>query len=1490
MELDSDVLLLGSHSAGGEGTNARSFTSYSREPLGDRDKYGLSASSTNFADKYSSDKLYSSNLSRFSSSLSATAKPATTTTSATTGTTTGKSYGDLYSSSSLLKKATPTTSSYLTSTSATDPFYSSTFAADHLPSSLDRFGGDKYQSAYGRDYHLIPNASSNSKEPLLLSTVPTATTTASNLTTTATSTKQLFHNSSASNLLANTSYQNSVDGGGGLGQLAAAASSSCNATTAKGGAGQQPTAPSGHLIRQLFDDMRQIEDTVDSIEIPARGRCKVFMAKYGYDPFKQSPNDNPDAELAFNAGDYIMVFDDLDEDGYFIGELMDGRRGYVPSNWLDRLTGEDLFEFQATTLYKQAFGGTGTTAAGKTAAASFLGAGAADDELDSNNNFPPEFYEAVLADTMNHSNFQYLLAPEDYHRMNDYVDLDDVNEIDDECLSDYERAEAEQMRRAVPPPQRLILERQLNKCILIAWLHPQTTKGSIVSYLVYVDGVHKSTVPSGDRTKALIEGIDSNIPHRISVRAVDSNGRQSNDAGCTIVIGGQGIPFAPSCVKASHITSDSALISWLPSNSNFHHVVAVNSVEVQTVRPGVYKHLINGLSANTMYRVWVRAKPGKIFSLDEKNPKKLESLTTCVDFKTMPKSLPDPPVNVQVEAGPQRRTLLVTWLPLTLNDFGVSNGCAVTGYAVFAGHKKLADIDSPTGDHALLNIADLESLHKKSVTVRTKSGENLSQDSMPCQIPDEYLKFTTSGGASNVRGGGGEPSQQDSLQSQLRQHRVQSASAQFGGAMAPAAPNARGRNAAQHHLQQRPLAQAGGRYSSAAASTRHPRGGHMTRSLQNLESDLDSRHSSIPAIEITRETSGSDIINPTESYSEEEFENSMRFRGARGKSSSATGAGRNRYRPRQSHSVDSTSASGAMLPQQHHSSNRIYQPQQQQRLRNTPMSDIRYFVALFDYDPATMSPNPNAAADELKFKEGSIIKVIGPLGEDGFYKGEMDNQFGFVPSNVITEITDRNILNKLREKLAAGQQQSPAATVSLQRQQQQMQLQAANQQQQHNQSVLDGQAATLRHQQSGGGVKRMTALYDYDPQENSPNADTESEIPFKVGDVIHVYGKMDTDGFYMGEVERTKQRGLVPSNFLREDPLPTGGLKAQQQQQQMPFNPNNQPNNQFQQNQLVGNPNAVQQHQVDLNNMAQANNMQQINSGQNIRGPNIRGPFPNQMIPAQNVQQNINRPTTLSLGQGNQMQNAAQLMNQPNQQQIGMQQMGAGLMQPQNQMQQPQIQANSYGGMQPMQANQQQQQFAPMMGSGAIRGPMQQQPNLNQQQAGSGGGVLSNLLSSGKQIIGGAGNVQAATPRAPMQPGQQFAQQMQMGNAPIQQVGMGNAANVVGGPMGARQQNFAAADQVNRANFQGGQLPPRQQPGMMNSSDLSQQSLMNSYGQLQQQQQPHLGNQQQQYNQMGGGGGQMGMNRMGTGPSMNHMGGEEQGGNILSTVKNMFKL
>lgn len=41
-----------------------------------------------------------------------------------------------------------------------------------------------------------------------------------------------------------------------------------------------------------------------------------------------------------------------------------------------------------------------------------------------------------------------------------------------------------------------------------------------------------------------------------------------------------------------------------------------------------------------------------------------------------------------------------------------------------------------------------------------------------------------------------------------------------------------------------------------------------------------------------------------------------------------------------------------------------------------PEEQVRVFLALYDYDPSTMSPNPDAEDEELAFNEGDLIKVI----------------------------------------------------------------------------------------------------------------------------------------------------------------------------------------------------------------------------------------------------------------------------------------------------------------------------------------------------------------------------------------------------------------------------------------------------------------------------------------------------------------------------------
>lgn len=114
----------------------------------------------------------------------------------------------------------------------------------------------------------------------------------------------------------------------------------------------------------------------------------------------------------------------------------------------------------------------------------------------------------------------------------------------------------------------------------------------------------------------------------------------------------------------------------------------------------------------------------------------------------------------------------------------------------------------------------------------------------------------------------------------------------------------------------------------------------------------------IPAIEITKETP-SESVHPVESYSEEEFENAVKHR---------------------LHGYHKRTGISPLPPQR----TRVISEFERSNFgpfggHRRPVSQrehgVRWFVALFDYDPLSMSPNPDAAEEELPFQEGQLIKV-----------------------------------------------------------------------------------------------------------------------------------------------------------------------------------------------------------------------------------------------------------------------------------------------------------------------------------------------------------------------------------------------------------------------------------------------------------------------------------------------------------------------------------
>lgn len=84
--------------------------------------------------------------------------------------------------------------------------------------------------------------------------------------------------------------------------------------------------------------------------------------------------------------------------------------------------------------------------------------------------------------------------------------------------------------------------------------------------------------------------------------------------------------------------------------------------------------------------------------------------------------------------------LSASWLPNSNVCRIISKICSaiITHVIFWLCLLQVTDIDSPTGDHALIDIGKLVGLNPRTVTVRTKSRESTSADSQPIIIPSKF--------------------------------------------------------------------------------------------------------------------------------------------------------------------------------------------------------------------------------------------------------------------------------------------------------------------------------------------------------------------------------------------------------------------------------------------------------------------------------------------------------------------------------------------------------------------------------------------------------------------------------------------------------------------------------------------------------------------------------------------------------------------------------
>ncbi|GFR99974.1 peripheral-type benzodiazepine receptor-associated protein 1 [Elysia marginata] len=898
-----------------------------------------------------------------------------------------------------------------------------------------------------------------------------------------------------------------------------------------------------------------------------KGPIQVYIAKYNYDPFTLSPNENPEMELPLTAGDYVLVVGDMDEDGFYEGELIDGRQGLVPSNFIEIVEEEDLVEFHTALMQ------AGHAEYGNTSNISNLSIASNNNSFNniSNNNNDVGFHTSQNRAAKSEINNGEMLEEHE----DSSSDLEDIAELDEDNASVNSRiltngGPSSNSRKytymqssssptsfiiiiiiiiiiniitiiippnhlAIPPcPRGLSLDRALTSSLLMSWSPPEPQPDlEVQAYHVMVDGQLNTSVKVTERTKALLEGVGLDKNHRVCVRCLSNRG-QSKDAQCTMLVGKDVYP-TPTELKVGHVTATSALLSWLPGNSNYQHSITVNGREVRVVKPGIFRHTLTGLAPGTAHKVTLMAKSISGALNEEKSRKYVENVSASIDFTTPIAGAPDPPLNVQVESGPRQGTLLVSWLPVTLSSSGVSNGATVAGYHVIADGTIVKVVTGPTTDHVVLSAIDLKGPVPSRLWVRTVSGSSVeSGNSEQVVLPRALAKELGAGQVSTrtgpeeghrgadtdeeIEAAFREAQHTNGIDAAMADHFSDSSSSELSDipeveedliGSTDSHLNEVGRRPSNHTPEfsqvttsaspkPAPRKSMGSRGKDPEPSDSGPREFHAQKPTASEGSSLLATPSRmVPAIEITRDSSTERATSQEESTEENQASSSSPSRrntptsGAKSRpppgdpsaqnapsafrhvgdqsnrpsqqgdpnrektavpssaespshhrsrhdSPSSYGSPSHRHQGKPSDTVGSASSHSPAHYHNHHP-HKHAQPTGDDRdheaaseadvggdsdsisgelnhpgegdvaatdHHHAPVdaNSIRLFIALFDYDPMTMSPNIDCVDEELPFREGQIIRVLGDKDSDGFYKGELAGRAGLVPCNMVSEV------------------------------------------------------------------------------------------------------------------------------------------------------------------------------------------------------------------------------------------------------------------------------------------------------------------------------------------------------------------------------------------------------------------------------------------------------------------------------------------------------
>ncbi|KAK2505804.1 hypothetical protein MC885_004016 [Smutsia gigantea] len=823
-----------------------------------------------------------------------------------------------------------------------------------------------------------------------------------------------------------------------------------------------------HKVEDLEPESVSLTLEMGDSEAPPTPQLRIFLARYTYKPL-EGPNEHPESELPLTAGDYVYIFGDMDEDGFYEGELEDGRRGLVPSNLVEQIPDSEV-----------------------------LGC------------LPPA-------------------SPD------------------------------------LGPPWLQAGQGKASKENTGHSLLPGKAQGT-------VDKRPCQMVRVGSKTEVVTELSDA----KMEDGWLGSLNYVQEQRFSRSLLGARGVLcVAPMQLHLQSVAATSAEITWVHSNRSHAHMVYLDDQEHALTPAGVSCYTFRSLCPDTRYQVRV-----EVWLPWDSLQVCWETRSPTITFNTPVAGPPDPPLDVLVECHPSPGLLVVSWLPVTIDPAGSSNGVQVTGYAIYADGLKVAEVTDATAGSTVLEFSQLQPiLMCQKVSVRTMSLCSESLDSVPAQIPHNYLTCHQLPETSPLRCTYGDPST-CTVTFPVCPQRLTLASLSSKGS--PHTPGSCGENQAEFleaFLEETPrrrsplpnLSSEG--ECPSAGSDSHAQGPEeaweacrkallFQKSPQNHRLPLPSgqcgreedhyQHMGTrqsPALGVAQvspecgprkkpyqkaalekifgQKQHTQVFVPPQLGTSQQcvsgFHHFLQEEEAVGFGLWGTEKQKQRKELRTprgrgqalggKRECQLQEPSAALCPAP--SSKVIKMSRGSPPLLGTEVdTPVRVFVALFDYDPLVMSANPEA---ELAFQKGQLLRVWGSQDPHGSYYGECNGQVGNIPGHLVAEVELDTERTDARWHLPA---QGPLPSVV------------------HLNSSVGLTSPQGSFPMSQGNPRRcqlwtpttMVVALNYDSKDGQTGDRVKGKLSLRAGDVVTVYGPVDDKGFYYGE--SGGQRGLVPAHVL----------------------------------------------------------------------------------------------------------------------------------------------------------------------------------------------------------------------------------------------------------------------------------------------------------------------------------------------------------------------